>query len=49
MEIDLFRSLSLVLFGSEDNHRELRVRTVVELSSNVHLYTQFAYRIKRDD
>ena len=37
----LFRSLSIVLFGNEDNHRELRVRTVVELSSHAHLYTSF--------
>ena len=35
----LFKSLSLVLFGNKDNNREPRVRTVVELSSNVHLYT----------
>ena len=32
-------SLSLVLFGNEDNHRELTVRTIVERSSNAHLYT----------
>ena len=37
----LFTCISLVLFGNEDNHREVRVRTVVELSSNVHLYTSF--------
>ena len=28
-----------MLFGHEDNQREFRVRTVVELSSNAHLYT----------
>ena len=33
----LFRSLSLVHFGNEDNHRKPRVRTVVELSSSAHV------------
>ena len=30
----LYRSLSLILFGSEDNHIEIRVRTVIELACN---------------
>ena len=30
----LYRSLSLILFGSEDNHIEMRVKTVIELACN---------------
>ena len=37
LSLSLF--LSLVFFGNEDNPREFRVRTVVELSSNTHLCT----------
>lgn len=34
----LFRSISLALYGSESHHIECRVRTIVELTSNFHLY-----------
>ena len=34
----LFWSISLVLFGDEDHHCELRVRSSVELACNIHAY-----------
>ena len=34
----LFQSISLVLFGYEDHHCELRVRSSVELVCNIHAY-----------
>ena len=34
----LFQSISLVLFGDEDHHCELRVRSSVVLAGNIHAY-----------
>ena len=34
----LFQSISLILFGDEDYHCELKVRSSMELACNIHAY-----------